>query len=786
MIALHHQRAGALEHDRTAVLLDDALRGPQPIALHLGIGDPEQSTRFTWMRREDAAFRMTRRLGKQVQSISIDHGRPVRSKRLGHHAARPVVLPEPRTDRNYICALNERLQFLAPHDAATNQLGTLGHDGGDILRTRRDRHQPRTDTQRRLARQTRGACHADSTGDDQHMTLLTFMRSASTPRQQSRESILTDAQRRGRYVTKRFGRQIQRIEHHDADIVRTLAQIEPELEADETQRPLGTNAGAVNPARIGVESAGNVDREDGGLAFVDARDASNQFFVEITRKPRAENGVHDDLGVIETVLRPALCGSAGCLVVLPRTQRIALQGVGRREGNHTDIEMLRTRESRQHVAIAPVISRPAQDDDLLRGRPAAAQHAQCRLASIRHQCVARNSKLVDGISIECTHLSGGVNGKRKTDHVPSILAATFPSAMSHSAHDIPLDALPEQIRQWGYELGFQQIGIASVELADDERFLQRWLELERHGEMDYMSRHGMRRARPSELVPGTIRVISARMDYLPAQAAPAEDVLSEPELGFISRYALGRDYHKVLRRRLARLAEKISQHCRTTPYRAFVDSAPILEKAFARNAGLGWIGKHTNLINRSAGSWFFLGEILTDLPLTVDAPATAHCGTCRACIDICPTQAIVGPYELDARRCISYLTIELRGSIPLEFRKAMGNRIYGCDDCQLVCPWNKFAKIAVEPDFAVRHQLDAPHLIDLFAWTEEEFLTRTEGSAIRRIGYECWLRNIAVALGNAPSSRPVIDALNARRDHASEIVREHVQWALQQHMLLAD
>ncbi|MFL6575069.1 MAG: tRNA epoxyqueuosine(34) reductase QueG [Povalibacter sp.] len=341
--------------------------------------------------------------------------------------------------------------------------------------------------------------------------------------------------------------------------------------------------------------------------------------------------------------------------------------------------------------------------------------------------------------------------------------------------------MPAQIRRWALELGFQQIGITSVENSEDEALLMRWLELQRHGEMEYMSRHGRKRARPQELVPGTIRVISARMDYLPPDAEPAQAVLDAPELGYISRYALGRDYHKVLRKRLAQLAERISAQCNGTQYRAFVDSAPILEKAFARNAGLGWIGKHTNLINRNAGSWFFLGEILTDLPLPVDEPATAHCGTCQACLEICPTQAIVGPHELDARRCISYLTIELRGAIPVEFRKAMGNRIYGCDDCQLVCPWNKFAKLAVESDFKVRHRLDAPRLIDLFSWSEEEFLMRTEGSAIRRIGHESWLRNIAVALGNAPSSQEVIDALCTRRDHPSPMIREHVEWALQQH-----
>jgi epoxyqueuosine reductase len=341
--------------------------------------------------------------------------------------------------------------------------------------------------------------------------------------------------------------------------------------------------------------------------------------------------------------------------------------------------------------------------------------------------------------------------------------------------------LAAQIRAWAMDLGFQQIGFTGIDIATDEAHLMRWLELRRHGEMDYMSRHGRKRARPQELVPGTIRVISARMDYLPPDVADAEAVLADADVGYVSRYALGRDYHKLLRRRLALLAQRIGAHCTGTQYRAFVDSAPILEKAFARDAGLGWIGKHTNLINRSAGSWFFLGEILTDLPLPLDAPASAHCGTCTACMDVCPTQAIVAPYQVDARRCISYLTIELREAIPVEFRKAMGNRIYGCDDCQLFCPWNKFAKLTAEPDFRVRHALDAPRLIELFAWTEEEFLLRTEGSAIRRIGHECWLRNVAIALGNAPSSDAVIAALQSRLSHPSAMVREHVEWALGEH-----
>lgn len=341
--------------------------------------------------------------------------------------------------------------------------------------------------------------------------------------------------------------------------------------------------------------------------------------------------------------------------------------------------------------------------------------------------------------------------------------------------------LASSIRQWSRELGFQQVGITGIELPEDEARLMHWLEQGRHGAMEYMERHGRRRARPQELVPGTLRVISARMDYLPTNAQDADEILENPERGYVSRYALGRDYHKVLRRRLAKLAEKIQAHSASQSHRVFVDSGPVLEKAFARNAGLGWIGKHTNLINRRAGSYFFLGEILTDLPLPVDAPETDHCGTCRACIDVCPTQAIVAPYELDATRCISYLTIELRSAIPEQFRKALGNRIYGCDDCQLVCPWNKFARFTSEVDFVPRHALDGSKLVELFAWTEQQFLDRTEGSAIRRIGYECWIRNIAVALGNAPTSSEVIGALESRQEDPSALVREHVSWALTQH-----
>jgi len=343
-----------------------------------------------------------------------------------------------------------------------------------------------------------------------------------------------------------------------------------------------------------------------------------------------------------------------------------------------------------------------------------------------------------------------------------------------------MEELAQQIRAWSRELGFQQTGFSDTQLSAHEAHLNKWLSKGYHGEMDYMQRHGTRRSRPQELHPGTIRVISVRLDYLPESAGDVEVLLKDSSKGVVSRYALGRDYHKMMRKRLQKLAQQIEQQTGPFGYRVFVDSAPVLEKALAEKAGLGWIGKHSNLINKKAGSWFFLGEIYTDLPLPTDDPVDNHCGDCSKCIDICPTQAIVAPYTVDARRCISYLTIELRGNIPEELRPLMGNRIYGCDDCQLVCPWNRFAQPTVETDFAPRHGLDAPDLIELFQWNEEQFLKRTEGSPIRRIGYESWLRNIAVALGNTVTSEAVIEALQSRRQHDSNVVREHVEWALVQ------
>ncbi|KQT37540.1 tRNA epoxyqueuosine(34) reductase QueG [Methylophilus sp. Leaf414] len=361
--------------------------------------------------------------------------------------------------------------------------------------------------------------------------------------------------------------------------------------------------------------------------------------------------------------------------------------------------------------------------------------------------------------------------------------------MSDHLHPAPIQ-LPDHhaaekmattIKGWARELGFGNIGITDTDLSAAEPGFMRWLEKKYHGDMDYMAKHGSKRSRPAELVPGTLRVISVSLDYMPDDAQDGWKILEDTNKAYVARYAMGRDYHKVMRQKLQQLCTRITDTFGSFEYRVFADSAPVLEVALATKAGVGWRGKHTLLLNRQQGSWFFLGEIYTNLALPIDQPTTSHCGSCSACIDICPTQAIVAPYELDARRCISYLTIEHKGSIPLELRSLIGNRVYGCDDCQLICPWNKFAVATEESDFAVRNGLDSTDLVTCFTWTETEFQQRMAGSAIYRIGYVQWLRNVAVGLGNAPTSAAVINALTARQHDVNKLVREHVQWALRIH-----
>lgn len=347
-----------------------------------------------------------------------------------------------------------------------------------------------------------------------------------------------------------------------------------------------------------------------------------------------------------------------------------------------------------------------------------------------------------------------------------------------------LQNLSNEIQSWGKQLGFSQIGISDIDLSIHEAALQNWLDNKYHGDMDYMERHGLMRTRPEELVPGTVRAISVRLDYLPAKANFSKSLKNKNQ-AYISRYALGRDYHKLMRKRLQKLGNKITEYCSDYNFRPFVDSAPILERPLAAKAGLGWVGKHSLLINKEAGSWFFIGELLTDIPLPLTTSAKSNfndndCGSCVACIKICPTQAIVKPYIVDARRCISYFTIESKAAIPIELRKKMGNRIYGCDDCQLICPWNRYAKLSMESDFQTRHSLNSISLLELFHWNEKAFLNNFEGSPIRRIGFNSWQRNIAVALGNAPFSKELLEVLKSKLSDATELVAEHILWAIDQ------
>ena len=346
------------------------------------------------------------------------------------------------------------------------------------------------------------------------------------------------------------------------------------------------------------------------------------------------------------------------------------------------------------------------------------------------------------------------------------------------------DKLLQDITIRAKALGFADVGVSNIDLSQAEQRLLAWLDKGFHGSMSYMQHHGVKRTRPEMLVPDTLSVLSLRMDYLPEGMDSAISVLNAPEMAYVSRYALGRDYHKLIRKRLAQLAQSIQQQLDGCEYRVFTDSAPVMEKPIASKAGLGWVGKHSNILNREAGSWFFLGEIYLNFKLPESPAVEGHCGECTACIDVCPTQAIVEPYTVDAKLCISYLTIENSGDIPLALRKSMGNRIYGCDDCQLFCPWNRFASIARQDDFKSRHALDASRLTELFAWDEATFLKRFEGSPIRRIGYQSWLRNIAVALGNAPKTEHHLQALLSRRDHPDQRVRSHILWAIEEQTTL--
>lgn len=528
---------------------------------------------------------------------------------------------------------------------------------------------------------------------------------------------------------------------------------------------------------VGIDAAGHIQRKHRHARRVDGVDQGGGRIVRCAIQADAEQRIDDHIGLCQRIRKQFNCTTDGEVVGTSALRQVRARAVFG-QVHHADLTPCAVCQARQHIAVAPIVAGAAHHHEAARLRPAFQQALPGRLPGALHQGVAVAAEQRGGLRIERAR-GGSVVKRERCVHAGNSILVAMSAVL---ARPDPADAAA-RIRVLAREAGFQRCGITGIELGEDEVHLRSWLEEGLYGTMHWMAQHGDKRSRPQELVPGTLRVLSVGMDYGRKDDAEAWNTLHDGNRAYVARYALGRDYHKLMRNRLQKLAERIQGEIGAFGFRVFVDSAPVLERALARNAGLGWIGKHTCLIDRNGGSWFFLGEIYLDLPLPIDTPATAHCGTCTRCIDICPTQAIIAPYRLDARRCIAYLTIEHDGAIPEDMRKPIGNRIFGCDDCQLICPWNKFAKRTDEADFRARNDLDVATLPQLFAWNEDEFLRRTEGSPIRRSGHERWLRNIAVGLGNASGTPEVLAALEARRDDDSALVREHVGWALAQHGL---
>lgn len=556
-----------------------------------------------------------------------------------------------------------------------------------------------------------------------------------------------------------------------------IAGVEPQMRHDELQGQCCAYRRTEGHPMVGIDAAGHIQRKHRHARRVDGVDQGGGCIIGCAIQADAEQRIDDHIDLRQRIRKQFDCPTDGEVVGTGALRQIRAGAVFG-QVHHAHLTPCAVCQARQHIAVAPIVAGAADHHDAARLRPALQQPLPGRLPGALHQGVAIAAEQRGGLRIERAR-GGGVVKIERCVHAGNSILVAMSAAL---AHPDPADTAA-RIRVLAREAGFQRCGITGIELGEDEVHLRSWLEEGLYGTMHWMAQHGDKRSRPQELVPGTLRVLSVGMDYGRKDDTEAWNTLHDGNRAYVARYALGRDYHKLMRNRLQKLAERIQGEIGPFGFRVFVDSAPVLERALARNAGLGWIGKHTCLIDRHGGSWFFLGEIYLDLPLPIDTPATAHCGTCTRCIDICPTQAIIAPYRLDARRCIAYLTIEHDGAIPEDMRKPIGNRIFGCDDCQLICPWNKFAKRTDEADFRARNDLDVATLPQLFAWNEDEFLRRTEGSPIRRSGHERWLRNIAVGLGNAPGTPEVLAALQARRHDDSALVREHVGWALAQHDL---
>lgn len=729
----------------------------------------------------------------QIQGVGVEYDGLAGGQNTIQEPLRPRVLTQSRPDGYDRSPFQQSVESVVRIDGMHHELGPAHVHRCRMRRMGGDADQSRPAAKRGLARDANSAGHARSATRNQHVTEMSLVSVARAPWERSSKRMFRQTAEFGLDAFARRLGDCQIVEDNLTTVRRSIGKNEPGLEAGERYSGVRRYRDPHDPAGIAVQPRRYVEREDRCAMAICRLDGLSEVAANLSLETAAEHGVHDQLEIRVDIPFERQCRQAGFGEIVRRLLRIAREPVRPDQVAHCDLDSPVSCEARQHVAVTGVVAAAAQHKPFLRGSVAVERVAERRAGGPGHQRVAGDTDPVDCGAVDASDSVDGIIGcvrvrigqiVHEGDYTVS---AQGNRGMSNSREYRDKQSLPsgqelaEAIRQWGRELGFQQVGFSDLDLSAAEENLDAWLQRQYHGEMRYMEKHGTKRSRPAELIPGTLSVISVRMDYLPESRERMIDRLDHPSGAYVSRYALGRDYHKVLRSRLKALAARIEEATGSFGYRVFVDSAPVLEKPLAEKAGLGWIGKHTNLINRDDGSWFFLGELYTDLPLPSDAAATGHCGTCRACIDVCPTQAIVAPYELDARRCISYLTIELSGSIPEEFRKPIGNRVYGCDDCQIFCPWNKFARLTTESDFMPRHGLDDADMASLFHWSEPQWLAKTEGSAIRRLGYVRWLRNLAVGLGNARSSPHVIAALEARRDYPDDTVREHVEWALAQH-----
>jgi epoxyqueuosine reductase len=783
-----NQAADPLEYQRTAKASDQPSTGIDPVSLHRCRIATKQSARLCRMRCQHAMPTQGRRhagLRQHVQRVGIEHAGPSTVQGSVEQPSAPDGPAQPRTHDDGSSLFQRGQITVLLVDTTRHYFRAACENRWHVLAARQHGDLACASAQGGFSGKHDGPTHSVIAPQQKQMSEHSFMGRTWARRQHLLPACQVKALCHGQF--ERWPRLYQAGKFQLTHLIRPLGGEQPGVEGDEGDGHVRPDRAALHDSTVRMQATGNIDghyRQTGPIDFLDGI-AINTAYGAL--QPGAQQGIqqyaaHFRIDVPGTDIHPGLPGP------LCGLRRVTPEPCERRNGVNLHFPPGLLREQGNQVAITGIVATTTENRESSGFGPAPQQRSPGGLCGALHELQSGYAGLDNG-GIQTARLGSGkkLAGQfGSSGHVNAPILWQNHRPACHRLAIMPISAPPpaelaRAIGDMAKALGFQQTGISEPDLAQHERWLDAWLSAGYQGEMQWMASHGTKRTRPAELVPGTRRVISVRMDYLPGDTLMARR-LSQPDVAYISRYALGRDYHKLMRRRLQQLAEGIQALIGPFGYRAFVDSAPVMERALAAQAGLGWIGKNSMLLNRHAGSFFFLGELFTDLPLPVDtSDAEDHCGRCTACLDRCPTDAFVDARVLDARRCISYLTIELKGAIPEGLRPLMGNRVFGCDDCQLVCPWNRFAKASREEDFAPRHRLDQAELVELFRWDEEQFLRYTEGSPIRRIGHERWLRNLAVGLGNATTSIPVIEALRARLTHPSALVQEHVAWALARH-----